>query len=86
MVLLTCISILLRSLPMTPLEFMKTRGESETAAVATRAGTTLAYFKQIAYQYRRPSPELAKRLHDASGGVMDAAELTFMHRKRPRAT
>lgn len=67
---------------MTALELLKARGEEETEKLATRAGTTLAYFKQIAYRHSRPSPELAQRLAAESNGDMDAAELVFAPLKR----
>lgn len=68
---------------MTALEFMKARGEAKTEALAVRAGTTLAYFKQIAYRHRRPSAELAQRLAAESGGAMVAADLVFVELKVP---
>jgi hypothetical protein len=68
---------------MTPLEFMQSRGEDETETLARRAGTTLAYFKQIAYRHRRPSTDLAQKLAVASGGALNAAELVFVELKKP---
>lgn len=68
---------------MTALEFMKARGEGETEALAIRAGTTLAYFKQIAYRHRRPSADLAKRLAAESDGAMHAADLVLVDLKEP---
>ena len=71
---------------MTPLELWKARGDAETEILAKRAGTTLAYFKQIAYRHSRPSPELAKALAYESGGELDAAQMIFAPLKEPRAT
>jgi hypothetical protein len=68
---------------MTALEFMRTRGDLETEALAIRAGTTLAYFKQIAYRHRRPSADLARKLAAESAGALDAAELVFVELKEP---
>ena len=59
---------------MTALEFMKARGDAEVEALAMRCGTTLAYFKQIAYRHRRPSVDLARKLAAESGGALDAAD------------
>lgn len=70
---------------MTPLQYLKTRGEYETDALSKRAGTTLAYFKQIAYQHRRPSADLAKRLAIESYGALDAAQMMLADLKQPRA-
>jgi hypothetical protein len=68
---------------MTALEYLKARGEPETEALAVRAGTTLAYFKQIAYRHRRPSPDLAQRLAAESFGALSAADLVFVELKAP---
>lgn len=82
---LTKISAVLRYADMTPLEFMRNRGERETEAVSIRAGTTLAYFKQIAYQHRRPSIALAKRLAAETGGELDVMQMMLTELKQPRA-
>lgn len=68
---------------MTALELLKARGDEGAETLAMRAGTTLAYFKQIAYRHSRPSPVLAKRLAEESGGDLDAAELVFVELKQP---
>jgi hypothetical protein len=68
---------------MNALEYLKARGEAETEALAIRAGTTLAYFKQIAYRHRRPSADLAKRLAAESAGTLDAAEMVLVDLKQP---
>jgi hypothetical protein len=68
---------------MTALELLKTRGDEESEILAKRAGTTLAYFKQIAYRHSRPSPELAQKLAAESDGDLDAAELIFTTLKLP---
>lgn len=56
-------------------QFLESVGKSEASAVAERAGTNYAYFSQIAYGHRRPSPELAESLVKESGGRMDFAAL-----------
>lgn len=68
---------------MTPLDYLTQRGEATTEALAIRAGTTLAYFKQIAYRHRRPSTDLAKRLAAESGGALDAAQMLLVDLKKP---
>lgn len=68
---------------MTALELLKARGEEATEAMALRAGTSLGYFKQIAYRHSRPSVDMAKRLAAASDGDLDAAELIFVELKKP---
>lgn len=68
---------------MTPFELLKARGDAETEKLAISAGTTLAYFKQIAYRHRRPSAELAQRLAAESNGDLDAAEMIFVTLKEP---
>lgn len=39
----------------------------QRAEIATRAGTRPIYLYQLAYGYRKPSPNMAKRLHQATG-------------------
>jgi hypothetical protein len=70
---------------MTPLEYLKSRGRPATEELCQQAGTTIAYFEQIAYGWRRPSPELAKRLAAGSNGDLDAAEMVFAELKQPPA-
>ena len=43
--------------------------------VLKEADTNMAYFRQLAYGFRKPSVEMAKRLEVASGGEMKAAKL-----------
>lgn len=43
--------------------------------VAEKAGTTLAYFKQLAYRARRPSVALAKKLVTESDERLDFVSL-----------
>lgn len=68
---------------MTALELLKARGDDAAEVLATRAGTTLAYFKQIAYRHRRPSADLAKKLAAVSDGDLDAAEMLLADLKQP---
>jgi hypothetical protein len=67
---------------MNAIDFLKYFGQTETEAVAKTAGTTLAYFKQIAYRHRRPSPELAEKLEEASSGRLDFRSLLSQKRKK----
>lgn len=46
--------------------FLEKHGKEVAARVATAAGTNYAYFNQIAYGHRRPSPDLARELVTAS--------------------
>ena len=55
--------------------FLETFGEPEAERVAKEAGTNLAYFKQIMYLARSPSPKLALRLEKASGGRLTRESL-----------
>lgn len=50
--------------------FIDTFGKEEAERVAKEAGTNLAYFEQIMYRARKPSPQLAAKLETASGGRM----------------
>lgn len=55
--------------------FLKTTPPEERIRVAERAGTTVAYLKQIAGGHSRPSADLAVRLELASGRRMTREEL-----------
>ena len=55
--------------------FLKTSLPEERERVASAAGTTVAYLKQIAGGHSRPSPGLAVRLEEASGRRMTREEL-----------
>ena len=55
--------------------FYQTTDMETIEAVCKAAGTNLAYFRQIAYGHRKPSPHLALRLERASGGVMRRHDL-----------
>jgi hypothetical protein len=68
---------------MDPLEFLRTAGDEATEAMCLRAGTTLAYFRQIAYRFRRPSAQLAKALERESGGVLKAASMLMVDLRSP---
>ena len=50
-------------------------GTKKAAITARAAGTSLGYLRCIAYDNRRPSPEMAKRLEEASDGLMGRADL-----------
>lgn len=55
--------------------FRDTFGKQEAETVAKEAGTNIAYFEQIMYRARKPSPQLAIRLELASGGRMTRSAL-----------
>lgn len=56
-------------------KFYKSHPKEKVEAVATKAGTTFDYFKQIAYGNRRPSVALAERLVAASDRELDFVSL-----------
>ena len=60
---------------MDALTFLKTAGKAEAERVARAAGSNYVYFSQIAYGHRRPSPDLARKLSEASGGKMTLPKL-----------
>lgn len=68
---------------MDPLRYLKLHGDDHCDDVAKRAGTTLAYFKQIAYRHRRPSVDLARALERESKGDLSAVDMLFAELKRP---
>lgn len=55
--------------------FLKSYSIEERERVAKRAGTTVAYLKQIAGGHSRPSADLAVRLELASDGRMTREDL-----------
>jgi hypothetical protein len=60
---------------MTPFEYYKTKSKDEVKRLCDAAGTTPAYFEQIARQYRNASIPLAKRLVKSSNGEMTLPEV-----------
>lgn len=56
-------------------KYLKMFGTKKAEEVAVAAKTSLPYFQQLAYKVRRPSPDLARRLVDASDGVLSFEEL-----------
>lgn len=55
--------------------FKEIYGVERCKQVADTAGTNYEYFRQIASNHRRPSPELALKLVEASNGELDFASL-----------
>lgn len=55
--------------------YLKNHSAEAVEQLALLSGTTLAYFKQIAYGARKPSPELAKRIAENSRGLIHRGEL-----------
>ena len=51
--------------------YYQTTPTEQVKAMCERAGTNIAYFRQIAYGHRRPSPKLARRFHQASNGQLE---------------
>ena len=60
---------------MDAITFYKSNETRTIESVCERAGTNLAYFKQIAYGHRKPSPALARRLEQESEGAMTRRQL-----------
>lgn len=67
--------------------FLEKHGRRTAEKVAKAAGTNYAYFNQIAYGHRRPSPELARKLVKASERVVpeEAARLDLEGLLFPKA-
>ena len=59
------------------MSFWQRHGAQHCARLAQDAGTTYAYWKQIANQRKRPSIELARRLVQASQGELSLELLLF---------
>lgn len=66
---------------MDALEFLKTFGRAAAEKLASDAGTSYAYFNQIAYGHRRPSVELALKLVEESAQRLSFERLLLS--KRP---
>ena len=66
-------------------EFLDEFGTKEAEKVATRAGTNLAYFAQLACGARRPSFDMAERLVAASEGKLDVLALMRAKAERDEA-
>lgn len=62
---------------MTPKEFFLTYEREQIEKIAIEAGTTFHNFRQIALYSGPVSSRLAKRLEEASGGVMGLREILF---------
>jgi DNA-binding transcriptional regulator YdaS (Cro superfamily) len=55
--------------------FVRSTEKLERERIAALAGTTDAYFHQLAGGHRRPSASLCKRLEVASGGLLNKEQL-----------
>ncbi len=64
-------------------EFLKQHGKQEVEKVCKQAKTSYAYFTQLASGNRRPSPELAARLVEASGGRLDFKTMLLTAKPNP---
>jgi len=56
-------------------KFLDEFGKDEAGRVAKAAGSQYVYFTQIASKHRKPSPQLARRLVEASDGRLTLSEL-----------
>lgn len=56
-------------------DYLKAHDGETVEGVAVKAGTSVAYLRQLSGKHRRPSPELAKKLVQASDGAMTLAKL-----------
>jgi len=57
--------------------FVKITPKEERDRIAELAGTTDAYFQQLAGGHRSPSPRLAKRLEEATNGKLNKMTLLY---------
>jgi len=55
--------------------FWLTQSKEAIKRLAHGAGTTVGYVEQLAGRWSRPSPALAQKLVEASGGVLTLHEL-----------
>jgi hypothetical protein len=51
--------------------------KKELEPIAEKAGTTVEYLLQIKYRQRRPSPELASKIEEASDFQISKIDLLF---------
>lgn len=65
---------MLLSPAMDALAFLERHGREVAERVSVQAGTTYAYFNQIAYGHRRPSPDLARELVAATVDIIPNAD------------
>lgn len=56
-------------------DFFKIRGTKRAREVAKKAGISYPYFWQISRRLRRPSPQVAERLVEASDHELDFVSL-----------
>lgn len=59
---------------MTPYEYYKSHDRGHIQQIASEAGTSAAYFEQLARGYRTPSIKLAKKLVAATGEAVPLVE------------
>lgn len=58
-----------------PLKAYLNETETTETAFAERVGTTASYISQIVISHRHPGRALAKKIEDATGGLVKAADL-----------
>jgi hypothetical protein len=61
-------------------QYLDKYGKTATESLALRAGTSFAYFYQIALGHSHPSRKMALRLVKESGGEMTLVELMTFER------
>lgn len=56
-------------------DYLNSIGQPEREQFASAAGTSVGYLWLLAGKHRQPSPKLARKLQEASGGILTLAEL-----------
>ena len=56
---------------------LKDLNTEQLKTIADRAGTSLAYLQHIKYGYRKPGPNLARKIEAATGGRISRLELLY---------
>lgn len=56
-------------------KYLKTLTPTQRETLAKRAKTTLAYLQQLSGGHRAAGPQLARRLEEASGGLVTRHDL-----------
>lgn len=67
---------------MNAMEWWRAVGTQAARDAVEQAGTSWGYFQHIAHRRKRPGPDLARRLIDASGGALTLDELLFPGEQR----
>lgn len=67
---------------MDAMTWWKLVGTEQAKAAVLSTGTSWLYFQHIAHKRKRPGPDLARRLINASGGALTLDELLFPEDQR----